>query len=555
MKLKTKFFLFSGLSLLLGIIILFTILYGVSKSTNITNSMLSFESAIHNQALRSSASREIQIELQKGIEACQYNERNIINNELQNIKNIIAKYNNTKEHTELLSQSEEVNQNIKTANNLFNTAVEDALHLTNNIGNSNISNNLKIIVESFNQANQINDILYYQIVDLRNETRKEAMNVIRQIIGTSTVIAAFLIFIVCFITILANYTLFKPLEKIINIMKLVQENHFNKEIPYTSREDEIGDIAIALKVFSTHNYEKSILEENIKKQEIIKQEDRHQHMIEFAEQLESSIKEISDAVALAANRVDKTAKALANQSNSIKDETSQLAKSSLETNNNIQEVSKSSTEFIESSNKITAQVINAKKYTDKTSKQTINANKLINKLEDKASAISEVIDLINHITSQIEILALNASIEASRAGEFGKGFTVVANEVKGLASQTRKATEQVNSTISSMQDSTKDAVEAIKEIIKSIETINDTSSSISTVIDEQNNTTTRIVSKVSKIAAMSNSINSSIDKVAKSSTESGQSALTMLEEAAALSEQATILKKKVDDLLLNLKNN
>jgi hypothetical protein len=88
----------------------------------------------------------------------------------------------------------------------------------------------------------------------------------------------------------------------------------------------------------------------------------------------------------------------------------------------------------------------------------------INALSQAAGRIGDVVKLITAIAEQTNLLALNATIEAARAGEAGRGFAVVASEVKALASQTAKATEEIGSQIGAMQAATGESVAAIKEI-------------------------------------------------------------------------------------------
>ncbi len=87
----------------------------------------------------------------------------------------------------------------------------------------------------------------------------------------------------------------------------------------------------------------------------------------------------------------------------------------------------------------------------------------VSALEDRSAQIGQIIAVINEIADQTNLLALNAAIEAARAGEHGRGFAVVADEVRKLAERTTKATEQVSSTIQAIQGETRSSVERMHE--------------------------------------------------------------------------------------------
>jgi methyl-accepting chemotaxis protein len=124
-------------------------------------------------------------------------------------------------------------------------------------------------------------------------------------------------------------------------------------------------------------------------------------------------------------------------------------------------------------------------------------------LAEQAQAIGEIIASVNDIAEQTNVLSLNAAIEASRAGEHGKGFSVVAGEVKALADQSKKATAQVRQILGEIQKATNAAVmvteQGSKSVNEAIKTVNDAGGTIRTLAD----IITEAVQAAAQIAASS----------------------------------------------------
>ena len=143
----------------------------------------------------------------------------------------------------------------------------------------------------------------------------------------------------------------------------------------------------------------------------------------------------------------------------------------------------------------------------------------------RGEEIGDVIKVINDIAEQTNLLALNAAIEAARAGELGRGFAVVADEVRGLAERTSKATKEVGTLISSIQNETRQAVsrmgdgtelvaagvklaneagEALSKIVQRTIDANTMIHAIATASDEQSYATQEISRDITAISDIAN---------------------------------------------------
>ncbi|MEM7340196.1 MAG: methyl-accepting chemotaxis protein [Actinomycetota bacterium] len=195
---------------------------------------------------------------------------------------------------------------------------------------------------------------------------------------------------------------------------------------------------------------------------------------------------------------------------------------------------------------IAATAADASMVTKEAVEVTRRTSSQIATLGESSDEIGAVIDVINSIARQTNLLALNATIEAARAGETGKGFSVVANEVKELANQTARATDEIADRISTIQRETGAAIDATDEIVETITDISAKFEIIAASVDEQSSVTSEIRRSISIATDVSRNIADSIEEVASTAEQTSYSTTETQDASDEIATLATDL-----DVLVN----
>ncbi len=340
-----------------------------------------------------------------------------------------------------------------------------------------------------------------------------------------------------------------PIRVIAQAMKRLAARDFTGTIPNVGRGDEIGAMAEAVRVFKESMIETERLRGEQEAQKQRAAEDRRKAMRDLAGRFESNIGGILTSVTSQAVELRSTAQSMSATSVETSRQSTAVAAASEQASQNVQTVLTATTELSSSVNQIAEQVRSSAGMIGDAARQAIGTNDQVEGLSAAAEKIGDVVKLISDIAEQTNLLALNATIEAARAGEAGKGFAVVASEVKSLATQTAKATEEIAAQIKAIQEATQASVEAIQSISETIAKVNENAAAIRSAVEHQGAATQAITRNIQQAATGTSEVTSTIASVNQAAQVTGAAAAQVLSSASELSKHSEMLKQQAEDFL------
>ncbi|MGY4290942.1 methyl-accepting chemotaxis protein [Bradyrhizobium sp. LM2.7] len=345
----------------------------------------------------------------------------------------------------------------------------------------------------------------------------------------------------------------RPLASITATIKQVADGAESVVVPYSGRADEIGALARAIQVFQNAMGRNRNLASQVT-QDSAAREQRARHIEQSVETFREAIGAVMRGLTDNASVMRETAQTITRVTADASSRAGTAANATEQASHNVTAVAGAAEELSASVVEIGRQVRQSASAVEQTGQRTEKSIAEIESLAAATQRIDGVLNLIQAIAEQTNLLALNATIEAARAGDAGRGFAVVAHEVKALAGQTAKATAEIGENVSMIQASTRNAVDAVREIGGAVREINDVTSAIARAIGQQDAATREISSNAQSAAQGNETLVANITSLRDAIGETDTAASSVLTAASSLTATAETLSREVEKFFQNLRS-
>ena len=345
----------------------------------------------------------------------------------------------------------------------------------------------------------------------------------------------------------------RPLRRLRGVMLELAQGALEVETIYADRRDEIGEMANTLVVFKDNARENLRMKEEEQRQaadRLARQEEAEELTDMFASGISGVLETLSGASAGMAQTAESVHAAAQDTDREVDVVTGAVEQAHA----NSQAVAAASQELSAASGEISRLIDSSAQVADQGTQHARQVEAKVLLLRDASDKIGDIIQIIATIASQTNLLALNATIEAARAGDAGKGFAVVATEVKNLAGQTQKATVDISSQISEIQNSIAGTVDAIQAVGTTVAQIHQSTSEIAAAVTEQHSATDEIARNIQFVSSNAEDISMSIGKVRDSAGRTNSAATMVRESSTSMARQTERMSAEIHDFLGALKD-
>ena len=384
-----------------------------------------------------------------------------------------------------------------------------------------------------------------KILEIKKRTRSYGIKSMRGIQAWLFVVGVISLVIFVGVSLFIATGVLGPVSKVVDLANSLADGDLSQRLSMT-RKDEIGNMADALDD-SCKNLADAMtqIRENAGMLASSAEE-----MSTVSAQMASNSEEMStqsDTVAGTTEQMSANINAMASAAEEMSVNIQSVTSTAEQMSQNMNTVATAIEEMSSSIKEVAGSAQEGAHIADTAMGMSDSATKTMDVLGQGAREIGQVTDLIKRIAEQTNLLALNATIEAASAGDAGKGFTVVANEIKELASQSAQAAEDIAKRIEGVQDNTEEAVKSIGGIADVINEINESSTVITKSVEQQTITTTEISGSVQQANTGASNIASSIAEVARGANDVSRSSAEAAKGINEVSENIQGVSKAASD--------
>jgi methyl-accepting chemotaxis protein len=400
-----------------------------------------------------------------------------------------------------------------------------------------------------------------QLIDDLSDTSKESrdlaiaranMTLQQQEMLLAALVAAAVI-IGCVLAFIVSAGIARPVVRIAQAIKSIAQGDYDVMIPAVGQRDEVGTIADAVLALKASSREAEDLRQDRDGAKVRAELERKALLQQLAADFELRLQRVLTSVSQAAQAVGENAGEVVTIAKTAGERTVAVSGAAQSASASVQAVASAAEEMLSSIEEIARQVVTARTVADDAVTRANGSDRVVRGLAESAQRIGEVIKLISDIAEQTNLLALNATIEAARAGEAGRGFAVVASEVKALAGQTSKATEEIQSQVGTIQMATNEAVKSIEQVTAVIRRISEISSAIASAVEEQGTVTREIASNIDNSSRATRQVSSDMTQLDAAVGRTGKASSDMLNSAELLHDHARQLNAAAERFLTELR--